>query len=314
MQLLSPLAHIKRAQPTQSYAEACARLAKLVAEEGEAIHARCRTSLLHHGGQTEHALVFIHGFTNCPYQFHQLAPLFHQQGWNTLSIRLPGHGFADRLTTALSGVRPNHLVDVTTEGLDIGRGLGKHLTILGFSLGGVLAAWAAQERTDLDHAVLVSPALGILALPRARRHLAAHLLTLWPNFFQWWHPALKEKRMEPLHAYPRFGSRSLAAMMRLGLLVQQQAARQRPKAKQISVITNPCDMVVDNATTAQVVADWRAHQTAVQTYAFPREWALIHDLIDPLQPEQQIARVYPQLLQWLTAGVVLPADHSIEQG
>lgn len=309
MPLLSPLAHIKRAQPTQSYAEACARLETLVAEEGEPINPRCRTTLLHHGVQTEHAIVFIHGFTNCPYQFHQLAPLFHQQGWNTLSIRLPGHGFADRLTTALSGVRPQHLIDITTEGLDIGRGLGQQLTVLGFSLGGVLAAWAAQQRADLDHAVLVSPALGIRALPRARRHLAAHLLTLWPNFFQWWHPTLKEKRMEPLHAYPRFGSRSLAAMLRLGLLVQQQASHRAPKAKQISVITNPCDFVVDNDTTAQVVGAWRRHGALVQTHAFPREWALIHDLIDPLQPEQQTALVYPQLVAWLTADCAMPTGH-----
>ena len=300
MTLLMPLAHTKQAQPTRSYTEACARLEQLVADEGEPINPRCHTSLLDHGRQTEQAIVFIHGFTNCPYQFHQLAPLFHQQGWNTLSIRLPGHGFADRLTTALSGVRVKHLVDVTTEGLDIGCGLGKQLTVFGFSLGGVLAAWAAQQRADLAHAVLVSPALGIRVLPRARRHLAAHLLTLWPNFFQWWHPVLKENRMEPLHAYPRFGSRSLAAMLRLGLLVQQQAERRRPQAGQITVITNPCDVVVDNATTAQVAAAWRAHGVPVQTYAFPREWALIHDLIDPMQPEQQIARVYPQLMQWLT--------------
>lgn len=309
MTLLLPLAHVNRAQPTQSYAEACARLAQLVAEEDEPINPRCRTNLLDHGGQTAHAIVFIHGFTNCPYQFHQLAPLFHQQGWNTLSIRLPGHGFADRLTTALSGVRPQHLVDITTEGLDIGRGLGKQLTVFGFSLGGVLAAWAAQQRADLDHAVLVSPALGIRVLPRARRHLAAHLLALWPNFFQWWHPELKEKRLEPLHAYPRFGSRSLAAMLRLGLIVQRQASRQRPKARRITVITNPCDVVVDNATTAQVVASWRAHGATVQTHAFPQEWALIHDLIDPLQPEQQITRVYPQLLQWLTTNAALPTIH-----
>lgn len=310
MTLLTPLAHVKQTQPTRSYREACARLEKLRAEEGELINPRCRTSLLDHGGQTEQAIVFIHGFTNCPYQFHQLAPLFHQQGWNTLSIRLPGHGFADRLTTALSGVRVKHLVDVTTEGLDIGCGLGKQLTVFGFSLGGVLAAWAAQHRSDLDNAVLVSPALGIRVLPRARRHLAAHLLTLWPNFFQWWHPQLKEQRIEPLHAYPRFGSRSLGAMLRLGLLVQQQAERKRPQAKRITVITNPCDGVVDNDTTAQVVADWRAHGASVQTYAFPQEWMLIHDLVDPLQPEQQIVQVYPQLMQWLTTTSMITASTS----
>ena len=298
MTLFSPLAASKPAHPTQRYAEACDRVCRLVADEGEPINPRCHTSLLAHGEQTEQAIVFIHGFTNCPYQFHQLAELFYRQGWNTLSIRLPGHGFADRLTTALSGVRIQNLADSTTEGIDIGRGLGRRLTVLGFSLGGVLAAWAAQQRADIDHAVLVSPALGIQALPRARRHLAAHLLTRWPNFFQWWHPALKEQKVEPLHAYPRFGSRSLGAMLRFGLLVQQEDMRTRPKAGAISVITNPCDGVVDNRTTAQVVKTWRAHGAIVQTHSFPPEWQLIHDLIDPLQPQQQTARVYPLLRQW----------------
>lgn len=299
MMLLDPLAQIHQSRPTQSYAEALDRLQCLLAEEGEPINPRCRTQLLDHGQQTEHAIVFIHGFTNCPYQFHQLAALFHQQGWNTLSIRLPGHGFADRLTTALGGVSPKHLVDSTTEGLDIGRGLGKQLTIFGFSLGGVLAAWAAQHRADLAQAVLVSPALGIRVLPRARRHLAAHLLSVWPNFFQWWHPTRKEQPAEPLHAYPRFGSRALAAMLRLGLIVQREALLTQPKTHAITVITNPLDVVVENETTAKVAAAWQAHGATVQTYCFPREWQLIHDLIDPLQAEQQVNRVYLQLLEWL---------------
>lgn len=298
MTLRSPLTASKPTQPAHCYPEACDRVRQLLAAEGELINPRCHTSLRDHGEQTEQAIVFIHGFTNCPYQFHQLAELFYQQGWNTLSIRLPGHGFADRLTTALSGVRIQNLADSTTAGIDIGRGLGRRLTVFGFSLGGVLAAWAAQQRADLDHVVLVSPAIGIQALPRARRHLAAHLLPLWPNFFQWWHPALKEQKVEPLHAYPRFGSRSLGAMLRFGLLVQRDALRARPQAQTISVITNPCDAVVDNRTTAQVVAAWRKHGAVVHTHSFPPEWQLIHDLIDPLQPQQQTARVYPLLQQW----------------
>lgn len=298
MTLLSPLAASKAASPTRYYTEACDRVRQLRAEEGQPINPRCHTSLREHGEQTANAIVFIHGFTNCPYQFHQLADLFYQQGWNTLSIRLPGHGFADRLTTALSGVHIKNLADSTTDGIDIGRGLGRRLTVFGFSLGGVLAAWATQQRADIDHAVLVSPALGIQALPRARRHLAAHLLTLWPNFFQWWHPALKENKVEPLHAYPRFGSRSLGAMLRFGLIVQQQAMRKRPQAGAITVVTNPCDGVVDNRTTDLVVNAWRNHGAIVHTHSFPPEWQLIHDLIDPLQPEQQTARVYPLLYEW----------------
>src|ERR1041384_435484 len=101
MGLLYPLAQINHAHPTSGYTEALDRLRAWTADEGDDLNPLCRTTLLDHGRQTEHAIVFIHGFTNCPYQFHQLAARAHQQGWNTLSLRLAGHGFADPLTTAL---------------------------------------------------------------------------------------------------------------------------------------------------------------------------------------------------------------------
>ncbi len=308
MGLFYPLAQINQAQPASGYADALVRLRAWTADEGDDVNPLCRTSLLDHGRQTEHAIVFVHGFTNCPYQFHQLAALAHQQGWNALSLRLTGHGFADPLTTALDKVRPKNLIDITNTGIDIGRGLGKKLTLFGFSLGGLLAAWAAQHRADLDHAVLVSPAFGVQALQPAQRRALAYLLAAWPNFFQWWHPTLKEKRVGPLHAYPRFGSRSLAAMLRLGMIAQREATLAQPQTRAITVVTNPCDKVVDNQTTAQVVAAWQAHGTAVETHQFPQEWELIHDLIDPTQPEQQIERVYPLLLAWMK--IAAPEDVS----
>jgi hypothetical protein len=50
----------------------------------------------------------------------------------------------------------------------------------------------------------------------------------------------------------------------------------------------------------QVAADWRAHGGNADTYAFPAEWKLIHDLIDPDQPQQQTSRVYPVLVDLMT--------------
>jgi carboxylesterase len=51
-------------------------------------------------------------------------------------------------------------VAYTDEVVDIGRGLGEHLTLAGLSGGGVVTAWAAQTRADLDQAVVMSAALG----------------------------------------------------------------------------------------------------------------------------------------------------------
>lgn len=300
MYRLFPLRKIIAPAPAQDWTEAQARFASLQAAEGDTIAPHCRTGLLTHGKRTSQAIVLLHGFTNCPHQFQKLAPLLHARGHNVLNLRLPGHGYADRLTTQLLEMTESALIDRTTTAIDIACGLGEQVTVIGFSLGGVLAGWAAQQRPDVKGAVLISPAIGVQALPANRRRLYGHLLALLPNFYQWWHPSLKEREVEPLHAYPRFASHALAALLRIGLILRDSVGRKRPGATQLMVITNPSDPVVDNQTVAQVVAAWQAHGLAVTTHSFPVEWQLLHDLIDPLQPEQQVERVYPLLLEWLT--------------
>ena len=64
----------------------------------------------------------------------------------------------------------------------------------------------------------------------------------------------KHERPGPAHAYPRYSLRSLAELLRIGLLIQNMAKRSKPAAGEVLVITNPNDTVVDNAVTAQVVA------------------------------------------------------------
>jgi len=290
------------AQATQSYHAAVDRLHQLQARETDEVNPLCRTQLLAHGYKTARVIIFLHGFTNCPHQFCQLAPLFYTRGYTVLVMRLPEHGFANRLTTALARLTAQAMIDLTNEAIDIAHGLGEHVTLFGFSLGGILAGWAAQQRADLDQAVLVSPAIGIRAISVRRRPLAAKLLTRLPNFFRWWDAVAKAARVGPAHAYPRYASRSLGALLQLGNMVQQAAPRSKPLVGTLHVITNPCDDVVDNTTVAAVVEAWRKQGANVQTHEFPATWRLIHDLIDPAQPAQQVARVYPQLLEWIDGG------------
>lgn len=294
-----PLRGRQQAEPTSQYDAALARLALLQAQEGDAINPFCRTQLLTHGQRTARVMVLLHGFTNCPHQFHQLATQFYERGYNVLNTRLPRHGLADRLTPALAGLTAQEMADHTNEVLDIAHGLGAEVTLLGFSLGGALAAWAAQERSDLHRAVLVSPAIGLTVPQLRRQKLMGNLLALWPNFFQWWDPVAKDARTGPHHAYPRFASRSLAALLQIGTVVRHEAQRRKPAAQDILVITNPSDNVVDQTVIERVVAAWRQHGATVQTYQFPAEWQLIHDIMDPAQVEQQVARVYPQLIEWV---------------
>ena len=76
--------------------------------------------------------------------------------------------------TGLMGFRkkfPNRFYDVgiaESAAVDIAAGLGDEVRVLGLSMDGVVAAWTAQERSDVDRVVAISPALTIPFVPVAR--------------------------------------------------------------------------------------------------------------------------------------------------
>jgi pimeloyl-ACP methyl ester carboxylesterase len=155
--------------PAATYETALARLAELQARDDETINPLCSTQLLTHGRKTQQVIVLIHGITNCPQQFVEFAPQFYQQGYNVLIPRMPHNGLADRMTDDLKNLTAKNLRDASNAYVDIARGLGEHVTLLGLSAGGTMAAWVAQHRADVDEVVLIAPMLGIGSLAACRR-------------------------------------------------------------------------------------------------------------------------------------------------
>jgi alpha-beta hydrolase superfamily lysophospholipase len=74
-----------------THAEALARVRDLQSSE-HGLHPVCGYALRDHGRRTERAIVLIHGFTNCPAMYRQLAEQLHKDGANVLVPRLPRHG------------------------------------------------------------------------------------------------------------------------------------------------------------------------------------------------------------------------------
>jgi alpha-beta hydrolase superfamily lysophospholipase len=286
-------------RPAFDYLGAEVRVAGLQVGDSERVNPVCRTTLLSHGQPTDKAIALLHGYTNCPHQYHLLAQSLFERGHNVLIPRLPHHGMADRLAPDMQNLTAEQLVELTSETADILHGLGRQTLLVGFSVGGLLATWAAQHRGDLDKVVLVAPALALKSIPLAQRRIYANLFLMLPNQFRWWDPTLQDAIVGPAHAYPRFATRAIAQILRLMLLVEQRASQQPFAARRVTVITNPCDDVVDNRGIERVVAHWRTLGTPVTTYELPASWKLIHDIIDPQQEQQQIDRVYPQLLKWI---------------
>lgn len=286
--------------PVKDYATALARIEALRASDTVAVNALCRTHLLTHGYKVDHVIVFWHGYTNCPHQFCQLGEKFYDLGYNVLIPRLAHHGLLDRMSPAQSQLTAESLTVFVDEVVDIAHGLGHHVTVAGLSAGGVVAGWIAQFRADVDQAVLISPVFGLKAVRPALTGLLTRLLLTLPNHYRWWDRRLKADASIPKHAYPRFSSRGLAHILRLGLAVQAAARHDEPAVPSIQVITNPHDWAVNNKRTAQLVNDWRSHGAGIETYAFDPALELGHDLIDPEHATPQVEVVYPILVDLIT--------------
>ncbi len=286
--------------PAQSYADALARFDTLQRLESDTILPECRTQLLTHGSTVTHTIVFFHGISSCPAQFTPLGRQFYDLGFNVLIPRLPHHGLADRMTTALQQLTAEELVTTAQTAVDIATGLGEEVTVAGFSTGGTLAAWVAMARPDVDQTVLLSPFLR----PRGYAGPVVRPLTralLWlPNRFWWWDETLQESIPGPPYAYPRYASHAIAQTMRLALAVRAQAARTPPQSDRLLVFMNagPRESV-DNRATAELVADWQRHGGNVVTYEFTAAMNIDHDYISveaPHQPVDVVEEIYPLII------------------
>jgi carboxylesterase len=277
-------------------------LARLLLErDGPEVDPRCRSALHDHGRRTRRAYVLIHGYTNCPQQFAALAQVLFAQGANVLIPRMPAHGLRDRLTSATGSLTAPILARFADAAVDCACGLGEEVVVAGLSSGGVLAAWLAQGRPDVPRALVIAPAFGPGLVAPWLAPAAALALRLLPNRFTWWDDQLKERLATPPYGYPRFSTRGLSATYELGAAVRRAARRAAPAARSIALVTNAADRAVSEPPVRGLLQDWRAHNADVQTYMFPAELGLPHDLIDPHHIAPHQAEVYPVLLALLGA-------------
>lgn len=283
-------------RPAKSYTEALQRFSTLQAKDQEKMNPLCLAQLMTHNKQTDRAIVLVHGYTNCPQQFHELGVQFYNAGYNVLIAPLPHHGLADRMTRAHALLTAEELAGYADETVDIARGLGKEVTMMGISAGGVTTAWAAQNRSDLDLAVIISPAFGFKQVPTPLTAAAMNIFRFLPDSFEWWDPMLKEM-VPPAHTYPQYSRHALVEILRLGYTIQNEAGRKAPAAKRLVVILNPNDNLINNELTMKVVNIWKEHQASVSTYEFPDTLKLPHDIIGPSQPTQRIDIVYPRIIE-----------------
>jgi alpha-beta hydrolase superfamily lysophospholipase len=289
-----------RPHPVKNYAQSVRRIEELKAREPSGMNPLGRLKFMTHQKKVARAIVFVHGYTNSPQQFVMLGERFYNLGYNVLIAPLPHHGLADRLNAEQAKLTAEELVRYGDMVVDIARGLGQQVVMAGLSGGGNVTAWAAQCRKDLDLAVVISPVFGYRQIPERFTVPVGNIFLVAPNIFRWWEPKLEERGAVP-HCYPRFSTRAVAQMLRLGFAVQARVRREAPAARKILVITNANDQAVQQKPIAQLVSNWRKHGANLQTYEFDKRLGLHHDLIDPAQSFARVDLVYPRLIELITA-------------
>ncbi len=283
-------------QPADNYEKALGLFENLSSNEPQGMNPSCRSRLLTHGKKTGKAIILVHGYTSAPPQFLELGRMFFEKGYNVLIVTLPRHGLAERMTREHGRLKAEELAAYADRTVDIASGLGSHITIMGLSMGGVITSWAAQQRKEIDLAVIISPAFGFRKIPAPLTWPAMVFYRLLPDAFEWWDPELKENGMSPWE-YPKYSRHALTELLNIGFVVRDEARKAPPAAKKILLVLNPSDDMVNNDMAEEVAANWEKRGADISTFTFDASLKLPHDLISPEQVGQRTDIVYPRLLE-----------------
>jgi pimeloyl-ACP methyl ester carboxylesterase len=276
---------------------------RMQASDDDSILPVGRTTLYDHGRATDLAVVLFHGFTNCPVQYALFAKQLHARGCNVLVPRLPEHGDVNRMTTRLERMTAEQLVETASQAVDAALGLGRRIAVSGLSLGGLLSAWLATQRSDIDLSVPVAPAFGIDHVWFPISVLTAGVMRGMPaDRYVWWNPFLKEKN-PPMHAYPRYPVRALGQNYLIGewAISAQPPFPGRDRTKVIFAL-NPRDPAVNNDAVVQLSQSWFGSNALSSSIAWMDGFPPMHDVIDPDNTNACPKLCYPPLIDLIMSG------------
>jgi carboxylesterase len=270
------------------------RLERLIARDHAGVAPGGRTIAHVHGTRRKRAVVLIHGMSAGPAQFERVARDLYERGYNVVAPRLPRHGHADRLSTALERLSADDLYDAVGEYVEVGRELGERVTVAGFSLGGLLAAWIAQHYA-VDRCVPIAPFFGVSCIPNRLMGSVAERLLRVPNRFHWWNPILRDRHSYAT-GYPRYATHAIAHSYFIARSLLDEAQAHQPWAGHVTIVTNAREVAVNNYATRRLYKRWRNHRPESIELSVLTGLPLSHDIVTPSRPWKLADRVHSQLL------------------
>lgn len=144
---------------------------------------KCRSKFYFQSHPAPKVCLFFHGFTAGPYQFEPLGEALFQLGYNVLVPLQPGHGVAGDW----NGDNPPPLPEdpqvyqqFVLDWLQQAQPLGEKLIVGGYSTGGALAAWLAQEHPQhIEKTLLFAPYLSSSLM------VTNWLIEILPFYYEW---------------------------------------------------------------------------------------------------------------------------------
>ncbi|HEV3091449.1 MAG TPA: alpha/beta fold hydrolase [Candidatus Cybelea sp.] len=270
-------------------------LERLVARDHPGVSIGGRTLAYVHGERRSRAVVLLHGLSASPAQFERVARDLFDRGHNVVVPRLPKHGHANRLSTALERLRPEELYDAVNEYVRIARELGENVTVAGFSLGGLLSAWIGQHY-EIDRCVPIAPFFGVAMIPNRLMSTVAERLLRLPNRFYWWNPILRDRHIAAC-GYPRYTTHAIAYSYRIARTLLDEALTQAPGARNVAIITNAAEVAVNNYAVRRLYRRWQRHRPETVELSVLTGLPLSHDIISPTRPWRLADRVHPTILR-----------------
>lgn len=257
----------------------------------------CQDYLAKHDYKPDRVVILLHGFTNCPKQFVPLAQKLYMSGDNVYIPRLPYHGYTDRLSSEIAKLDADKLAQSVTDSIEVAGKWGNKTVVVGLSGGAVMAGWAGQNVDGIDKVVLIAPNFAYWDRPLWIRKLNIVALLTLPNLWVWWDDKTKDQIPGPQYAYPRFSSRAVGQIFKMGYVTTTQAREVPPKTLDFTLVLTEGDKAISRQAAVDVLNLWSKNGTKTEVYEFPKELNLPHDMIDVNQPNQRTDVVYAKLME-----------------
>jgi carboxylesterase len=286
--------------PLADYAGAVSQYQAAIERDRSNVMAEGASLIFVHGARTPRSVLLIHGLTNSPRQFRELAQQLHDRGYNVIVPRLPLHGLISADVSALRDITVERYRAFADSAVDVAHGLGDTVLVVGLSAGGNVAAWIAQHRADVARVVVIAPAITLARIPRLLAAPAMNVMERAPNL-------TLHQTPDTLRAHAYFGvsTRALGETLRFGAMVMEDAARETPLVHDLTLVVNDNDRTISEGSALELMRRWQSHGITPRLHRFDRSLRLPHDVIDVSQRCGVPGVVYPVVIALIERAPVI---------